>query len=77
MFVENYQIMLFNQLNMSSSKKNMNFVTNKNEEDSSTIDIFKLQTQRKIEEKKEQKSNTIYVITILIAVVCIISLVYI
>ena len=69
--------MLFNQLNMSSSKKNMNFVTNKNEEDSSTIDIFKLQSQRKIEEKKEQKSNTIYVITILIAVVCIISLVYI
>ena len=55
----------------------MNFVTNKNEEDSSTIDIFKLQSQRKIEEKKEQKSNTIYVITILIAVVCIISLVYI
>ena len=77
MFVENYQIMLFNQLNMSSSKKNMNFVTNKNEEASSTIDIFKLQSQRKIEEKKEQKSNTIYVITILIAVVCIISLVYI
>ena len=77
MFVENYQIMLFNQLNMSSSKKNMNFVTNKNEEDSSTIDIFKLQSQRKIEEKKEQKSNTIYVITVLIAVVCIISLVYI
>ena len=77
MFVENYQIMLFNQQNMSSSKKNMNFVTNKNEEDSSTIDIFKLQSQRKIEEKKEQKSNTIYVITILIAVVCIISLVYI
>ena len=77
MFVENYQIMLFNQLNMSSSKKNMNFVTNKNEEDSSTIDIFKLQSQRKIEEKKEQKSNTIYVITILIAVVCIITLVYI
>ena len=77
MFVENYQIMLFNQLNMSLSKKNMNFVTNKNEEDSSTIDIFKLQSQRKIEEKKEQKSNTIYVITILIAVVCIISLVYI
>ena len=69
--------MLFNQLNMSSSKKNMNFVTNKNEEASSTIDIFKLQSQRKIEEKKEQKSNTIYVITILIAVFCIISLVYI
>ena len=62
---------------MSSSKKNMNFVTNKNEEASSTIDIFKLQSQRKIEEKKEKKSNTIYVITILIAVFCIISLVYI
>ena len=54
----------------------MNFVS-ETSEDSRSIDIFKLQSERKLEEKKEKKSNTIYVFSIAIIVVCIISLVYI
>ena len=57
-------------------KKNMNFVSETSEA-SRSIDIFKLQSERKLEEKKEKKSNTIYVVSIAILVVCIISLVYI
>ena len=57
-------------------KKNMNFVS-ETSEGSRSIDIFKLQSERKLEEKKEKKSNTIYVVSIAIIVVCIISLVYI
>ena len=78
LLVEKYQNLLFNQLIFKNMppKKNMNFVS-ETSEDSRSIDIFKLQSERKLEEKKEKKSNTIYVISIAILVVCIISLVYI
>ena len=78
LYVERYQNLLFNQLIFKNMppKKNMNFVS-ETSEDSRSIDIFKLQSERKLEEKKEKKSNTIYVISIAILVICIISLVYI
>ena len=57
--------------------KKHEFCSLKTSEDSRSIDIFKLQSERKLEEKKKKKSNTIYVFSIAIIVVCIISLVYI